>query len=105
MIVVDKENRKQGNGTNAMEALIGFADEYGKRITLTPDVQNSIRGTTSKTRLVKFYKRFGFVENKGKNADYEINPGMYRTPQANQKGDITQTPAFKKWFKNSKVSR
>ena len=30
---------------------------------------------------MKFYKRFGFVENKGRKKDFTISEGMYREPQ------------------------
>ena len=44
-------------------------------IYLTPDTSF---GGTSINRLKRFYKRFGFIENKGSNKDYEINDTMYR---------------------------
>ena len=36
---------------------------------------------TSQARLKKFYKKFGFVENKGRNKDFEISELMYREPK------------------------
>lgn len=38
-------------------------------------------GGTSVKRLTDFYKRFGFVENKGKNKDFTIRDTMYRVPE------------------------
>ena len=35
----------------------------------------------NKKRLIEFYKRFGFVENKGKDKDFEIFESMYRLPK------------------------
>jgi len=81
MIEVPKSNRKQGIGTAVMNDLITYADQQGKRIVLTPGLRDDRHGTTSRARLVKFYKRFGFVENKGRNKDYSISSGMYREPQ------------------------
>ena len=37
----------------------------------------------NKSRLTEFYKKFGFIENKGKNKRYEISEAMYRDPQQN----------------------
>ena len=78
MIEVPKDSRKQGVGTEAMERIIQHADSVGSRITLTPGLKDDIHGTTSRSRLVKFYKRFGFVENKGRNKDFTISESMYR---------------------------
>ena len=46
-------------------------------IILTP---SDSFGATSILRLKKFYKRFGFVENKGRNKDFQLSCGMYRKP-------------------------
>jgi len=81
MIEVPKADRKQGVGTAVMNELIQYADERGKRIVLTPGLKDDRHGTTSRNRLVKFYKRFGFVENKGRNKDFAISDGMFREPQ------------------------
>lgn len=79
-VVVPKELRKQGIGTQAMERLIAFADQQGRRIELDPASRDDDVGTTSRARLVRFYKRFGFVENKGRNRDLETLAEMYREP-------------------------
>ncbi|MDA3808067.1 MAG: LPD5 domain-containing protein, partial [Thiomicrorhabdus sp.] len=76
LIEVPKSDRNNGMGTKAMQSLVDYADSIGKRVVLTPS--SDFGG--SKTRLVEFYKRFGFVENKGKNKDYEISESMYRSP-------------------------
>lgn len=77
-IVVPKDGRSEGRGTTAMQALVDYADSTGQRISLTP--ASDFGG--NKKRLVEFYKRFGFVENKGRNKDYEISEAMYRPAQA-----------------------
>jgi hypothetical protein len=69
--------RGKGLGTKLMEDLIEVADENGFKITLTPS--SSYGGNV--TRLKAFYKGFGFVENKGKNADFSHKEGMYRDPK------------------------
>lgn len=85
MFEVPKSRRKQGVGTQAMNELIEIADSKGKTIVLSPGERDDIHGTTSKARLKKFYKRFGFVENKGRNKDFSISESMYREPQGGTK--------------------
>jgi GNAT superfamily N-acetyltransferase len=81
-IIVGRDNMGQGLGTKALNKLTDYADEHGRRIILTPATADGFHGTTSRNRLVKFYKRFGFVESKGRNIDYEIGAGkMYRNPR------------------------
>ncbi len=75
LIVVNDKN--QGIGTKIMQDIISYADSVGKTITLTPS--SDFGGSVN--RLKKFYKRFGFVENKGRNKDYEISDTMYRLPK------------------------
>ena len=79
-IIFPKDARKQGVGTAVMEDLVNYADQVGKRIELTVGLKDKYHGTTSRGRLVKFYKRFGFVENKGRNKDYTTRESMYREP-------------------------
>jgi GNAT superfamily N-acetyltransferase len=128
-IQVEKSNRNKGLGTAFMQDLTEFADRKGLQIRVNPSDE---LGATSKGRLEKFYKRFGFVENKpGRNKDYAISERFYRQPKRIAKrnpvafpaDDITfaaasptpanlaiaagktlwDTPAFKKWFGDSKV--
>lgn len=86
-IEVPRGYRKQGVGSQVMAELTSFADQRGSRIVLSPDVRDAGRGTTSRARLVRFYKRFGFVENKGRHKDYRISEGMYREPHASNPED------------------
>ena len=80
-IIVDKDGRGSGVGSKAMEDIIKYADKNNKLVKLTPAVKDDFQGTTSQARLRKFYKRFGFVENKGRNKDYAISELMYREPK------------------------
>ena len=73
-IIVPEDERNNGVGTNVMNHIAAFADKKGYILTLTP---TSDFGGNKRT-LVDFYKRFGFIENKGSNKDYEINDTMYR---------------------------
>lgn len=72
--------RKQGHGTAAMQALVRFADQYGRRVVLTTADKDMIPGTTSRGRLIKFYRRFGFVPNAGRRHNREIADDMIRQP-------------------------
>ena len=81
-IVVKKELRNSGIGQAILTDIINYADENGKTITLTP---TSEFGT--KERLKQWYKRNGFVENKGRNTDFTISDSMYRLPR-NADGSI-----------------
>ena len=80
-IVVPKESRGSGIGTKAMEDLIRYADENKKRIVLTPSKDF---GASSVARLVEFYKRFGFVENKGRSRDFSTREAMIREAKNSQ---------------------
>ena len=75
-IVVKKNLRNSGIGQAILSDIIGYADANNKTITLTP---TSEFGT--KERLKRWYKRNGFVENKGRNTDFTISDTMYRLPQ------------------------
>ncbi len=68
--------RSQGTGSLIMGEITRLADD--NRDTLALDPSSDFGGT--KSRLVKFYRRFGFVENKGRNKDYGISEAMYRPP-------------------------
>lgn len=71
----------QGTGTAALQELCRFADQYGHRIILTPGTRDDRHGTTSRARLVRFYKRFGFRENAGRYKDFSVTAGMIRDPR------------------------
>jgi len=75
-IVVPKELRNQGLGSSVMQDLIDYADSTGKQVRLSPS--SDFGG--SPTRLKKFYKEFGFVENKGRNKDFTTRETMIRNP-------------------------
>lgn len=80
-IIIGKENQGKGLGTKALQMLTDYADSVQKRIVLTPAVKDTHHGTTSRARLVRFYKQFGFKESKGRYIDYAIGAGkMYREP-------------------------
>ena len=86
-IVVPKAERSSGAGTQFMSDLTALADKDGRMLTLSPS--SDFGG--SKKRLEEFYKRFGFVSNKGRNKDFEISESMYRKPQS-LKADPMRAP-------------
>lgn len=111
-IVVPKGDRGTGKGTAAMQALIAYADISGKSITLSPSTDF---GGSSKARLVKFYKQFGFIENKGKNRAFTVSDAMYRPgpgkvleqdarAQLTFGTDITQTSSVMSIFDKADLS-
>ena len=77
---VEKDKRKQGLGSAFMEELCNKADSMGKTIELNLGDKSSGE-TTSKSRLIDFYRRFGFVRNFGRTKDYRLNCQMYRRPK------------------------
>jgi len=79
-IIINPQARKTGVGTQVMQDLVNYADQHQYRITLTPGHKDDRHGTTSTARLIKFYKQFGFVQNKGRNKDFAISDSMYRDP-------------------------
>ena len=76
-IIVPKSQRKSGIGTTAMQALTDYADKTNQRIVLSPS--SDFGGSVS--RLIQFYKRFGFVQNKGRNKDFTTSETMIRLPR------------------------
>lgn len=76
LIVAREANN--GAGTRLMQEICDYADKENKIIILSPS--DEFGG--NKKRLVEFYKRFGFVENKGKNKIFEIFESMYREPKS-----------------------
>ena len=77
-IIVPEGKRGEGIGSNVMQDLIDYADKNNLKIILTPSKDF---GATSVTRLKKFYKQFGFIDNKGKNRDFSHKESMYRNPE------------------------
>ncbi len=105
-LIVARGAQRAGLGSTMMKELTRFADANGLRVVLSPGQRDPVHGTTSRARLVKFYKQFGFVENKGRHKDFSISAGMFREPSVpaiNKAPAQTDTPAFKAWFGESKV--
>ena len=71
----------RGYGTRFLNDFTAVADIKGWILTLTPELG---LGATSLRRLKRFYKRFGFVENKGRNTNFKILDTMIRLPNKNR---------------------
>jgi len=76
-IFIDKNNKQQGLGTKVMSDLTALADQYDVIVTLTPTSEFG----SSYQRLIRFYKRFGFVMNKSKNKNFSFMATMLRLPK------------------------
>ena len=74
----------KGNGSRFMEELTRMADKNGWTLALTPDTSF---GGSSVGRLKNFYKRFGFVPNKGRSTDFNTRESMVRKPLNENKYD------------------
>jgi hypothetical protein len=75
-VVVEEGNK--GSGTKVMNDLIDWADKNNITLALTPSTSF---GAKSVSRLKKFYKRFGFVDNKGRNKEWNTTSSMIRQPK------------------------
>lgn len=90
-IVMPEDGRNTGAGTKVMQRITAWADQTGTVVALTPS--GDFGG--SKSRLAEFYKRFGFVDNKGRNRDYEISESMYREPDGPVRYSLKPSKVFK----------
>jgi hypothetical protein len=115
VIAIRRGAARAGLGGRVMQELTRYADRNGLRIVLTlaPKGYQPIAGgvkTTSKDRLARFYRRFGFVRNAGRHMDYSLTASMYREPTigptlpSTVSGQLrTESPAFRNWFGRSQV--
>jgi GNAT superfamily N-acetyltransferase len=74
------QDRKQGLGTAIMRELCEFADRHAAELRLTPASKGDFAATTSRARLIRFYRRFGFVQDKGKPGGLTAIPVLIRKP-------------------------
>lgn len=74
--LIKVKEKKIGTGSSIMKDLCSYADKSNKIIILTPSEEFG----SSKTELIKFYKKFNFVENEGENKIFGIFEEMYREP-------------------------
>jgi hypothetical protein len=76
-IVLNKESRNTGIGTQIMTDIIDYADKNKQIIALTPS--SDFGG--NKNRLIQFYKKFGFKKNAGQYKHYGFKDDMIRYPR------------------------
>ena len=78
-IRLPKNMRGQGIGTTIMKAIQNYAQSVGRHVTLIPQPE-----PRHKKDLYDFYKRLGFIRNRGRHADYRLSdmfgPSMYWKP-------------------------
>lgn len=104
-IVVPESERGEGVGTKAMMELIAYADKTGQTIALSPSTDF---GASSKERLKKFYKRLGFVENRGANKDFAVSESMLRISPASRTFALAsrkQAEAIERAYKERRVTQ
>lgn len=77
----------QGIGSKVMADIKAFADAHNLTITLSPQAD-----PRKKEKLRRFYKRHGFIPNKGRHADYSLGGAfgltLYRRPGINESEDL-----------------
>jgi GNAT superfamily N-acetyltransferase len=76
-LIVDKKRRGRGLGTLFMLSMCVYADNNRKVIGISP----SADWGTPIRRLKRFYRKFGFVDNKGSHRNKSICDDMYRLPR------------------------
>ncbi len=74
LVEIAKEYRGKGYGTALMNKLIKWADDNGKIIVLSPSEIKT-------NKLIKWYKEFGFLENRSRNKDFRFMSRMIRYPK------------------------
>lgn len=75
---VPKAQRGTGMGRETMRQLLQFADARGLTVALSPTNEWG----AGKARLVAWYRRLGFVPNKGRHKDFAISETMLRPARA-----------------------
>ena len=82
-LYVKEEHRGTGVGTKVMNSITKFADTEKLPIVLIPEPDDD---NISPKKLMDFYKKFGFIINKGKRMDYTFSvpfaTTMYRMPRS-----------------------
>jgi len=79
LILIPTYLREEGIGTKIVEDIIEYSNITGKTICLTPATTKSDQEqfNIDVKRLRKFWDKFGFLKNIGKNKDFEISHSMY----------------------------
>lgn len=104
LIAAPKKGRNKGAGSKAMAEVIAYADRNGLRVALTPSKRGGAFGTRSYAALVEFFKRQGFVENKGDNKDPNVTHAMYRPARGAMRSMAQETQSTALRFDARSVS-
>lgn len=100
-IQVDPEFRGQGFAKSLLSEITSLCDEYNFLIVLSP----SNAFGSSLERLKKFYKSFGFVNNKGRNKDFRFQYSMIRIPKVRKQLISIQVNSPKKKVSESFINK
>ena len=74
-ILIAENCRNSGLGTKFMKQFVALADLVNCPLALTPDISY---GAPDEITLENFYKRFGFINNIGKDRDFSTMQTMIR---------------------------
>jgi len=77
IIRINPTFKNKGYGTRIMQDIIEYADDNNIIITLTPSTDFG----SNENRLTQFYKRFGFVMNRGNNKFSRSRDALIRYPK------------------------
>jgi ribosomal protein S18 acetylase RimI-like enzyme len=80
LIWIIGQDRKLGVGTSIMRELCEFADRHKAEIRLKPASRSNYAATTSRARLIRFYKRFGFMIDRRDPGEVTGAPILVRKP-------------------------
>lgn len=82
-LYIEPQYRGDGNGSKIMNEILEFSDNVKLPVVLIPEPEKLTK--KAEKRLIIFYKRFGFILNKGRNRDYTLSlpfsTTMYRKPK------------------------
>ena len=78
-IKVYAKDRGRGIGTKVMSEISAYADKHDLIIALTPSPEKDT--VRAKNKLIRWYKKMGFVPNKGRNKDFRTRETMLRFPR------------------------
>lgn len=77
LLQVPKPLRRNGIGSEALRELTMAADRNGWTLAGTPDMPFG----SSRAGLDRLYRRFGFMSNRGRHADFTISESRIRRPR------------------------
>jgi len=101
-IRIKPEERRKGIGSQIIDKIKKFADGHNLTISLAPEPEPRY-----KEKLHKFYKRHGFIFNKGRHKDWQLSEPfsstMYRRPQkeAMDTSTVISSPMIQQSFDRS----